>query len=1107
MKTSKMISAFIFILSMLFLMAEGASALTLHLDNVSASPGAAVDVNITVSGYAQEKIAGAAFTITYNPAYLTLTGVDSSFFDTFAKQWNSLKPKPDPMPASSVSVNGKQYNQPLLFHNLSGAQAGKTMVAAVHVTSGTPINLFVLHFSVVSSAPEGTYPIAIINTVLNDVNAGYKATGESIPMLVDYLPGKTNPADAYHAYTPVISNGSIKVIKSINDIDADGIADKVDNCPHTYNPLQKDSDKDGKGDACDHYPNNPSRSQLVNFKPVVLPDSPKANSSLSFSAAKITSTDGGIVSYEWDFGDNTTSSGPNVTHKYSHSGDYLLTLKVKTKSGDIASQSTIIHVVRSAYKIFGSISGLAKNKSISVYAYSENSGFYGFTKVTGDGSSLNYSITNLPPAPDYTLFINSADYPGGYYDGNGGLTSAPRATLLDLSESGQKADFSLTNGKSLTVQMTGVISGDKIGIRAWSRILGTMSTQTVTASGGSVDAVLNNLLAGGDYTVYISPLAGTSYLYGYYQGDNMHPGSLSQAVKLPMAADKTITVDMGTGYSIKGSITGLTAGEIATVSAWSPTYRNGNAALVVSKGEKHIAYNIKGLPSRPDYIVGLKIIGGGGGYYGGKLQGLTTYQNAVPLSLTNADLPGINLTMPQGHAISGRVTGIGHGDYAVVYAWSPSTGNYASTGLTLPGAYAFTNLPPAADYQVGVHARNYLDPKPLTVDIMSQDQQNQNFTLTTGGAIIGSIIAPGNVNHLQIMACSASHDTCATQDLRGMKKGVAVNYFIPGLPAASDLVLSVHVGNTVYFYDADQSSHVANDSTTAADNAFKLNLGQVITGINIDLSSLNTFTLTGEIRGLAANNELITIITAWNNQGGWGSAVRNGNGSYTIPGLPSGNYHLMVTAVGYSDKFYNGTSWANGLGTAGTFNVNSDKTIPAVSLAHGYTISGMVDDGRNNLSGVYVSAWDGMKHIGGGATSRADGHYLISGLPAGTYRLEVHSQAGDYTGSVTLSSDTERDLQVNKAPGIISGTVSGPGRENAIIFVYDAQGHYVTAVVPRDNKGQYTYRIDNLPVSGTYHLKVDTDGDYSKMEWPPAGTKGTVSLDNVLRDKTLNIGL
>lgn len=45
------------------------------------------------------------------------------------------------------------------------------------------------------------------------------------------------------------------------DIDNDGVLDRFDNCPLSYNPTQLDTDRDGLGDICDNCPLNYNPSQ------------------------------------------------------------------------------------------------------------------------------------------------------------------------------------------------------------------------------------------------------------------------------------------------------------------------------------------------------------------------------------------------------------------------------------------------------------------------------------------------------------------------------------------------------------------------------------------------------------------------------------------------------------------------------------------------------------------------------------------------------------------------------------------------------------------------------------------------------------------------------
>jgi len=62
---------------------------------------------------------------------------------------------------------------------------------------------------------------------------------------------------------------------------------------------------------------------------------------LTFSGAGSSDRDGRIVSYTWDLGDGTPGGGITVTHSYSATGSYTVTLTVTDDGGlsDSAAQN------------------------------------------------------------------------------------------------------------------------------------------------------------------------------------------------------------------------------------------------------------------------------------------------------------------------------------------------------------------------------------------------------------------------------------------------------------------------------------------------------------------------------------------------------------------------------------------------------------------------------------------------------------------------------------------------------------------------------------------------------------------------------------------------
>lgn len=113
----------------------------------------------------------------------------------------------------------------------------------------------------------------------------------------------------------------------------------------------------------------------------VSPQSPSTGDSVTFDASGSTDPDGSIVSYEWSFGDVSTSTGVNSTHSYSSSGEYTVTLTVTDDTGATDTKTETVVVEESEDGQEGDF--MSPVNGVSDEAW---------TAVTGDG---NLSLGDL----------------------------------------------------------------------------------------------------------------------------------------------------------------------------------------------------------------------------------------------------------------------------------------------------------------------------------------------------------------------------------------------------------------------------------------------------------------------------------------------------------------------------------------------------------------------------------------------------------------------------------------------------------------------------------------------------------------------------------------
>ena len=350
-------------------------------------------------------------------------------------------------------------------------------------------------------------------------------------------------------------------------------------------------------------------------------------------------------SYTVSFYDN---SGTYLNGYYSSGGftiDYSSATPVAVTTSDVTGISVQLGT---GHSIKGTVTGSGGTPlaNIRVQAYTSNRSYYGYATTASDGT---YSVA--VPAGSYTVYFydNSDTYLSGYYSSGGFTISRGSATPVAVTTSD-------VTGISVQLQTGYYIKGTVTG--SGGTPLANIQVEAdssdyygyaMTASDGTYSAHV----AAGSYTVSFYDNSGT-YLNGYYSSGGF---TISRGSATPVAvttSDVTgISVQLGTGHSIKGTVTGSGGTPLANieVDAYTSDSSYSGYAMTASDGTYSVAvpagsYTVHFRDYYYSYLAGYYSSGGF----------VIDWAKATAVSVGSSDVTGINVTLwPSGatyHAIT-----------------------------------------------------------------------------------------------------------------------------------------------------------------------------------------------------------------------------------------------------------------------------------------------------------------------------------------------------------------------------------------------------------------------------------------------------------------------
>lgn len=751
-------------------------------------------------------------------------------------------------------------------------------------------------------------------------------------------------------------------------------------------------------------------------------------------------------SYRVWFNDPTSSY---LSGYYSTSG-LVVEQSLATVIDIPPSAADIDVVLPPGNRISGVVSGPAHAGlvGINVSACSDEPAGYTCRSVTTSAGGA-YQIGGLWPGSYQIRFWDPLGaYAGGYYGGSVLVSYQGEATLIEVPPDAAAVDVELPVAGHIQGTVTGptgaILSG--IYVHACPDVMAECGWSTTVVDG---TYSIGGLWPAAYRVEFYDPA--NTYQRGYYSSTGFTPDyDAATLVEVPPDA-MGIDVALPLGFRISGSVTGP-SGEVlrdVSVSACSDDPESYFGCGGTRTGVDG-TYVVKGLPAgsyRVEYRDWTDTYASG--YY--SAGGFTYDRASATLVEVPPDAPAIDVELPLGLRISGRVTGpsgVGvsaratacalGGDFCH-YAFAGADGKYIVKGLN-PGNHRLRFTEASGDYVGGYYSTTGIvtrasEATPITVP---PDASGIDVALPAALHISGRVSNPSGagIRSVYVTACTAAGSPCG----RG-RTDASGDYTVGGLIPGSyrlQFLDGYHTYASGYYSDDGFTIYPA--------QATPVTVPPDATGIDITLpiGSRIRGTVTGSGNSRLANVTVKACPAA--GDGLCGESWTSTTGRYALSGLAPESYLVSfvdLTGV-HASGYFSAAGFAPDPGDADPVVVPPDATGVNVQLPPGNEIGGTLTGPEDHPAvGVTATACSTTGDWCWSSVSDGAGDYLVTGLVPGTYQVSLTDSrdryaSGYYSESgftanpaeatvLTVSpNQTGIDVQL---PGArhIAGKVTGPG--------------------------------------------------------------------------------